>query len=68
MSNNFKTIKFEKELPIAWIILNRPHKYKQREVSAVQNLETLQRIAGYAHHIKGIRIKDLTVDIFFDEK
>ena len=47
--------------------LDRDPKYKQREVSADQNLSNLERMAGYFHHIEGIEIEKLSMSMFFNE-
>jgi integrase len=48
--------------------LDRDPKYKQREVSADQNLSNLERMAGYFHHFEGFEIEALSMSMFFNEE
>jgi integrase len=47
--------------------LGRDPKYKQREVSADQNLSNLERVAGYAKNIEQIDIATFSMSMFFKE-
>lgn len=47
---------------------DRPRRFKQRKVSADQNLSTLTRIVGYAHYEQQVPLNEMTFDIVFKKK
>jgi hypothetical protein len=52
---------------LAGFDLERDPKYKQREVSADQNLSNLERVAGYYHRFENCEIEAFSMSMFFDE-
>ncbi|MEE9166545.1 MAG: hypothetical protein V3U24_03655, partial [Candidatus Neomarinimicrobiota bacterium] len=63
-----KKYKHYRDWCTASFVTNRDRKYRQKNVSADQNLSTVERIAGFVHNILRIPIEDLTIDIFFQEE